>query len=83
MQSKKIGKELKLQVVEYLEHFWNETIGIDTSEQQKIIDLLSEDLKERLLREANRLSNFFKKCLFHQKNVIYTYNALSIRSPRV
>lgn len=53
MKQKKINFELRIRVRKYLEYIWYEEKIEKVEEQAKIIDKLSDSLKEELLLEAN------------------------------
>ncbi|EAR97548.2 cyclic nucleotide-binding domain protein (macronuclear) [Tetrahymena thermophila SB210] len=54
MKKKNISHELQYQVRDYLEYFWNESKYQDIEAEKKIINQLSNNLKESLMIEANR-----------------------------
>ncbi|KAL4463876.1 hypothetical protein ABPG74_005813 [Tetrahymena malaccensis] len=55
MKKKRITIDLQYQIRHYLEYYWNESFSENTYKQQMIINQLSNNLKENLMLEANRL----------------------------
>ncbi|EDK31208.2 cyclic nucleotide-binding domain protein, putative (macronuclear) [Tetrahymena thermophila SB210] len=55
MKKKRITIDLQYQIRHYLEYYWNESFSENTDKQQMIINQLSNNLKENLMLEANRL----------------------------
>ncbi|EDK31209.2 cyclic nucleotide-binding domain protein (macronuclear) [Tetrahymena thermophila SB210] len=64
MKNKKITSELQYQIRYYLEYYWNESLSENTKEELNIISQLSNNLKENLMIEANKIlvveSPFFR-----------------------
>ena len=53
MQNKKISYELRFQIREYLNYFWSSSNQEETQEEKELINQLSENLREKLIFEAN------------------------------
>ncbi|KAL4488797.1 hypothetical protein ABPG72_016450 [Tetrahymena utriculariae] len=55
MNKKNISRELRFQIREYLEFFWRQQNISNVEQEQKIIQQLAHNLKEKLNLEANKL----------------------------
>ena len=55
MQKKNVSKNLQYQIREYLEYYWEETAELNEEMEDKIINQLSNSLREKLLIESNKL----------------------------
>ncbi|EGR32569.1 hypothetical protein IMG5_077350, partial [Ichthyophthirius multifiliis] len=55
MQTKNVKPSLQYQIKQYLEYYWKEMQHQNTEKEEKIIDQLSDSLKEKLLIEANKI----------------------------
>ncbi|KAL4510498.1 hypothetical protein ABPG72_004652 [Tetrahymena utriculariae] len=64
MKKKKITSELQYQIRHYLEYYWNESLSENSQKEANIIGQLSNNLKENLMIEANKIlvaeSPFFR-----------------------
>ncbi|EAS01104.2 cyclic nucleotide-binding domain protein (macronuclear) [Tetrahymena thermophila SB210] len=56
MKNKKVNQELQYQVKQYLNYYWREESSQDVTQETKIINQLSDGLRETLLMEANKLA---------------------------
>ncbi|KAL4484099.1 hypothetical protein ABPG73_009297 [Tetrahymena malaccensis] len=56
MRNKKVNQELQYQVKQYLNYYWREESSQDVAQETKIINQLSDGLRETLLMEANKLA---------------------------
>ncbi|EGR33071.1 hypothetical protein IMG5_062490 [Ichthyophthirius multifiliis] len=54
MANKKISRKLQEQIQQYLDYYWREQLTKNSDLEQKIINQLSDNLKEQLLMEANK-----------------------------
>lgn len=55
MSNKNVGKQMQFAIREYLDYYWREASERDHEGEQKIISQLSDQLKENLLIEANKI----------------------------
>ncbi|KAL4440965.1 hypothetical protein ABPG74_009378 [Tetrahymena malaccensis] len=82
MNKKNISRELRFQIREYLEFFWRQQNISNVEQEQKIIQQLAHNLKEKLNLEANKLilkdnkvfSNMFSERLLKKTlNIVKEY----------
>ncbi|EGR33586.1 hypothetical protein IMG5_048560 [Ichthyophthirius multifiliis] len=66
MQIKNVSFELRHQIREYLEYFWKKSYYHDQQITQKIIESLNQDLKQKLMVEANH--TVFKHSIIFNEN---------------
>ncbi|CAK87680.1 unnamed protein product (macronuclear) [Paramecium tetraurelia] len=65
MNRKKISFELQYQIREYIKIYWSQQLQQENEEEEKLITSLSENLKNKLIHEAN--FSIIEKCdLFQQ-----------------
>ncbi|KAL4446458.1 hypothetical protein ABPG74_001199 [Tetrahymena malaccensis] len=55
MKQRRISFQLQHKIRHYLEYYWNESEFSSTKQEQRIINQLSDNLKENLLIEANKV----------------------------
>ncbi|CAD8197001.1 unnamed protein product [Paramecium pentaurelia] len=75
MNRKKISFELQYQIREYIKIYWSQQLQQENEEEEKLITSLSENLKNKLIHEAN--FSIIEKCdLFQQTFSIDTKQKL-------
>ena len=55
MDNKNIGFSLQYKIREYLDYYWREQDSNKSELEKKVIDSLSDQLREKLMIEANRI----------------------------
>lgn len=55
MNSKNVNKNLQYQIREYIDYFIREKQERDEDSEEKLINILSKDLKDQLLIESNKI----------------------------